>query len=56
MSLSQQQIEQPEGGLPVLRLGIFEMRIDDFEAPRERDVQSTTHREAPGHAEEAFEL
>jgi hypothetical protein len=31
MSLSQQQIEQPEGGLPVLGLGIFEMRIDDFE-------------------------
>src|SRR5258708_14810492 len=47
MSLSQQQIEQPESGLPVLRLGIFEMRIDDFEAPRERDARSTMHRREP---------
>jgi hypothetical protein len=41
---SQQQIEQPEGGLPVLRLGMFEMRIGDFEAPRERNAQSTVDR------------
>jgi hypothetical protein len=50
MSLSQQQIEQPEGGLPVLRLGIFEMRIDDFEASRERATSYPTGTPPRGRA------